>query len=329
MGGSTQPMFKREEDLDSITPDYVQEAPQKQLRRVLSSERLAGFEAPFHSKCAPAITPGVKWLNAFAALPADVRLIRENDPALHSFAELIFCYPSLYILFFQRIAHVLYKLRLFFLARLLSTLVRIVFGADVHPGATIYPGVFIDHALGVVIGESAVVGSGAIIYQNSTLGGTGNDTSLMRHPIVGEGTVVGAGAKVLGGIVVGRDCRVGAGSVVVKSVPHGCTVVGIPARVVRGPETGLCRKSRLHHELLPDVLLCLENRVSMMSKAIVELQQQVFTAEKRAAAAEAQITRVDSRWPSPPCSELLGGKLVGPIEAEKEAAADMACDTAE
>ncbi|WP_445251385.1 serine O-acetyltransferase [Microcoleus sp. D2_18a_D3] len=162
---------------------------------------------------------------------SDLQIIYERDPAARNWLEVLFCYPGLQALFLHRIAHWLYSAGLPFVPRLISQLSRFLTGIEIHPGATIGRGVFIDHGMGVVIGETAIVGDYAVIYQGATIGGTGKETGK-RHPTLGENVVVGAGAKVLGNIQIGNNVRIGAGSVVLRDVPSDCTVVGIPGRII-------------------------------------------------------------------------------------------------
>ena len=177
-----------------------------------------------------------------------IRTIFKEDPAAKSTLEILLCYPGLHAILIHRISHGLYKARLMVLARMLSHFARWVTGIEIHPGARIGRRVFIDHGLGVVIGETAEVGDDVLIYQAVTLGGTGHATGK-RHPTIENGVVIGAGAKVLGDIVVGSRSKIGAGSVVVKSVPEDSTVVGIPGKVVRSREEKRCV---LEHGNLPD-----------------------------------------------------------------------------
>ncbi|HEY9711028.1 MAG TPA: serine O-acetyltransferase, partial [Oculatellaceae cyanobacterium] len=158
----------------------------------------------------------------------DLRTIYERDPAARNWLEVLFCYPGVQALLFHRVTHWLYCIGIPFVPRLISHLTRFLTGIEIHPGAKIGKGVFIDHGLGVVIGETAIVGDYALIYQQVTLGGTGKETGK-RHPTLGENVVVGAGAKVLGNIQIGDNVRIGAGSVVLRDVPSNRTVVGIPA----------------------------------------------------------------------------------------------------
>lgn len=183
-----------------------------------------------------------------STLVSHIRAVFERDPAARSLLEVLLCYPGVHALILHRLAHRLYRARLFLPARLVSHLSRFLTGIEIHPGATIGRGVFIDHGLGVVIGETAVVGDNVTIYQGVTLGGTGKEKGK-RHPTVEPGCVLGVGAKILGNITVGRGSRIGAGAVVVKDVPPDCTVVGVPGRiVVRSGE----RVDPLEHGRLPD-----------------------------------------------------------------------------
>ena len=166
------------------------------------------------------------------------RVISAQDPAKPSLAEVLLCYPGPKALFLHRLAHGLYKRRLRLPARLLSQLGRFLTGIEIHPGASIGRNLFIDHGMGVVIGETAVIGDSVTMYHGVTLGSTGKETGK-RHPTVGDRVVIGAGAKLLGSITVGTGAKIGAGAVVIESVPTGATVVGYPARVVR-PRTLAC-----------------------------------------------------------------------------------------
>lgn len=161
-----------------------------------------------------------------------IAAIKREDPAAKSTLEILLCYPGLHAVLFHRVSHWLYQRRRYILARLVSQFARFVTGIEIHPGAKIGKRLFIDHGLGVVIGETAEVGDDVLLYQGVTLGGTGNEGGK-RHPTIGNRVVVGTGASVLGSIRLGDDVKVGAGAVVVHSVPNGSTVTGIPGRVVR------------------------------------------------------------------------------------------------
>ena len=172
----------------------------------------------------------------FKNLKYDIQIVLKNDPAARSAFEVLLLYPSIHALINHRIAHKLYKKKHFFLARLLSQIYRFFTGIEIHPGATIGKGLFIDHGMGVVIGETAEIGDDVLIYHGVTLGGTGKDTGK-RHPTVGNNVVIGCGAKVLGPINIGNNVKIGANSVVLKDVPDDSTTVGIPAvNKIKGKE---------------------------------------------------------------------------------------------
>lgn len=168
----------------------------------------------------------------FKRLRADINAAKKNDPAARSKFEIWLTYSGVHALSWHRTAAFFYRIKLRLIARILSQLAKFFTGIEIHPAAKIAPGVFIDHGAGVVIGETAEVGEGTVIYQGVTLGGTGKETGK-RHPTVGKNCVISAGAKVLGNITVGDCAKVGAGAVVLKDVPPHATVVGVPARVVR------------------------------------------------------------------------------------------------
>jgi len=188
-------------------------------------------------------------VNLFKLIKEDFATIKKNDPALHSPFELFFNYPGLWALFFYRIAHWFHKRGLRFIPRLISALGMFLTMIDIHPGATIGRRVFIDHGVGVVIGETAIIEDDVLIYQQVTLGGVSTSPGK-RHPTVQSGVVVGAGAKVLGNIVIGKDSKIGANSVVIKDVPPCATAVGIPARIVRCADEA---SQPLSHNQIPDV----------------------------------------------------------------------------
>ena len=172
-----------------------------------------------------------KLRNALNTVVSDFAIALERDPAAQNWLEVLLCYPGPQALTFYRIAHELHKFNISVLPRFLSHLARFLTGIEIHPGAEIGQQVFIDHGMGVVIGETAVIGDGCLIYQGVTLGGTGKETGK-RHPTLGCNVTVGAGAKILGNITIGSDVRVGAGAVVLKDVPPNSTVVGVPGRIV-------------------------------------------------------------------------------------------------
>ncbi|RAR60072.1 serine O-acetyltransferase [Paraburkholderia unamae] len=168
----------------------------------------------------------------FKRLREDIATIRERDPAARSAWEVLTCYPGLHALVLHRFAHACWRAKRRWLARYVSQLARFLTGIEIHPGATIGRRVFIDHGMGVVIGETAEVGDDCTIYQGVTLGGTSLTRGAKRHPTLGAGVIVGAGAKVLGGFTVGAGAKIGSNAVVVKPVPEGATAVGNPARIV-------------------------------------------------------------------------------------------------
>jgi len=184
------------------------------------------------------------------SLFSDIRLAKQRDPAARNGLEIFLTYPGLHAVWSHRIAHFLWRARLKLIARLASQFNRFVTGIEIHPAAVIGRRFFIDHGLGVVVGATSIVGDDVTLYQGVTLGGTGKEKGK-RHPTLEDRVVVAAGAKVLGNITIGHDSNVGAGAVVIKSVPPNSTVVGVPGRFVvhRGREIPT---TDLHHERLPD-----------------------------------------------------------------------------
>jgi serine O-acetyltransferase len=193
----------------------------------------------------------------------DIRAVRERDPAAKSTLEVLLCYPGLHALFCHRIAHFFYQRGLILFPRLISHFSRFITGIEIHPGAAIGESFFIDHGMGVVIGETTEIGSNVTLYQGVTLGGTGKEGGK-RHPTLEDNVVVGTGAKVLGPIVIGKNSRIGAGSVVLNSAPPNSTVVGIPARVVyyNGEKVS---SINLNHSDMPDPV----------AEALKNLQEQI------------------------------------------------------
>ena len=179
-----------------------------------------------------------------------IQAIKREDPAAKSSLEILLCYPGLHAVLFHRVSSWFYRRKNYVLARFVSSIARVLTGIEIHPGAKFGERLFIDHGFGVVIGETAEIGDDVLLYQGVTLGGTGNERGK-RHPTVGNRVVVGTGASVRGNIRLGDDVRVGAGAVVVHSVPDGCTVVGIPGRVVRGPDRKL---GTLEHGRVADTI---------------------------------------------------------------------------
>ena len=170
-------------------------------------------------------------MNFFARIKKDIRVIFERDPAAKSVLEVIFCYSGLHAVWMHRISHALFKRGWIVPARMISNFCRFLTGIEIHPGAVIGDGLFIDHGTGIVIGETAELGKNVTLYQGVTLGGTGKEQGK-RHPTIGNNVVIATGAKVLGSFKVGDHAKIGAGSVVLREVPPHATVVGIPGRVV-------------------------------------------------------------------------------------------------
>ena len=197
----------------------------------------------------------------------DARSIRDRDPAARSTAEVFLLYPGFHAVIYHRLTHWLYLHKRFFLARMISQFARTMTGVEIHPGATIGRGLFIDHGMGIVFGETTEIGDNCTIYHGVTLGGTGKDTGK-RHPTLGDNVLVGAGAKVLGPVYIGDNVRVGAGSVVLKNLPANATAVGVPAEVVRVGNIKCCPADDLDQQALPDItsqrISELEARLSRM-----------------------------------------------------------------
>ena len=170
-------------------------------------------------------------LDFFKNLYEDARNIKQKDPACRNIFEVILLYQGFHSILFHRLAHFLYKNKLFFFARLISQISRHLTGIEIHPGAKIGNRLFIDHGMGVVIGETATIGNDCIIYHNVTLGGTGK-SKYKRHPSIGNNVMIGCGAKILGGISIGSNVKVGANSVVLNDIPDNVTVVGMPGRII-------------------------------------------------------------------------------------------------
>ena len=173
----------------------------------------------------------------FESVRSDIQCILDRDPAARSTWEVITCYPGLHALVLHRLAHWFWTHGLLWLGRFTSHFSRWMTGIEIHPGAKVGRSVFIDHGMGVVIGETAEIGDGCTIYQGVTLGGTSLYKGAKRHPTLGRNVVVSAGAKVLGGFTVGDDARIGSNAVVIKPVPAGATAVGIPARIIQAEDT--------------------------------------------------------------------------------------------
>lgn len=214
-------------------------------------------------------------MGLFKEIHEDIKAVFDRDPAARSIIEVILCYPGLHAIINHRIAHFLYKHHLLLLARIVSQISRFFTGIEIHPGAVIGKGLFIDHGMGVVIGETTEVGDNCTLYQGVTLGGTGKDKGK-RHPTIGDNVVIGAGAKVLGPFKVGSNSKIGAGAVVLKEVPPFCTVVGVPGRAVRNLYGRVNPCNDLEHGKLPDPI---ENEICELRREIDELNKRVKELE--------------------------------------------------
>ncbi|MCM3042980.1 serine O-acetyltransferase [Paenibacillus motobuensis] len=208
----------------------------------------------------------------FKTIKSDIQAVFENDPAARSWFEVVFTYSGLHAIWSHRVAHFFYRHRWFTAARTVSQISRFFTGIEIHPGATIGKRLFIDHGMGVVIGETCEIGDDVVIYQGVTLGGSGKEKGK-RHPTIGSNVVIGSGAKVLGSFKVGDQANIGANSVVLKEVPPGSTVVGIPGKVVR--QDGK-RLDRLNHQLpdpMVDSMRAMQQEIEQLRDEIKALRQ--------------------------------------------------------
>ncbi len=212
----------------------------------------------------------------FKVLKQDIDTIFEQDPAARSYLEVILTYSGLHAIWSHRLAHGFYKRKFYFIARVISQISRFFTGIEIHPGARIGRGLFIDHGMGVVIGETCEIGDNVTLYQGVTLGGTGKEKGK-RHPTVLDGALIATGAKVLGSITVGECARIGAGSVVLKDVPPNSTVVGIPGRIVvqNGKKVEPTVKD-LNHSNMPDPVA---DRLKSLEAEIVRLKEEIKRGE--------------------------------------------------
>ncbi|HAP78933.1 MAG TPA: serine O-acetyltransferase [Ruminococcus sp.] len=215
----------------------------------------------------------------FKQLREDIAVIKAHDPAARSSFEILFTYSGLHAVRSYRKAHWFYKHKMYTIARIISQWSRFWTGIEIHPGATIGKSLFIDHGMGVVIGETAVIGDNCLIYQGVTLGGTGKDKGK-RHPTIGNNVLVGAGAKVLGPFTVGNNVKIAANAVVLKPLPDNCTAVGVPARVVRqdGKKVRHCVTDEIDQIHIPDPASL--DMCKMLSK-IESLEKKVQELEKK------------------------------------------------
>ena len=218
-------------------------------------------------------------MSVISRIKEEIAIIKARDPAMHSDWE-VFLYPSFRAIMNYRVSHKLYTKGHFFLARYLSQRSARRTGIEIHPGATIGRGLFIDHGHGVVIGETAIVGDNVTLYQGVTLGGTGKESGK-RHPTIGNNVMISAGAKVLGSFEIGDNCKIGAGSVVLSPVPSNCTVVGIPGRIVKRNNTS-CPSMELNQVDLPDPI----------KEELNELKTNKITMEERVQELEAMVQQL-------------------------------------
>jgi serine O-acetyltransferase len=215
-----------------------------------------------------------KIMSFFGRIREDIRTVVEKDPAARNGLEVLICYPGIWAQILHRPAHFLYNHNLKLLARIISQLARFFTGIEIHPGAKIGRRLFIDHGMGIVIGETTEIGDDCMLYQGVTLGGTGKDAGK-RHPTLGNRVMVSSGAKVLGPFTVGDDAKIGSGAVVLKEVPAGCTVVGVPGRIVKGPRPMTEEMDQVH---LPDPVT---REMEQLKKRIAKLEKMLNKYEER------------------------------------------------
>lgn len=210
----------------------------------------------------------------FKRMKEDMDVVFEQDPSARTYIEVLLTYSGLHAIWSHRIAHRFYKWKLYFIARAVSQFNRFLTGIEIHPGAVIGRRFFIDHGMGVVIGQTCEIGDNVTIFQGVTLGGTGHEKGK-RHPTIKDNALVATGAKVLGNITIGQNSKIGGGSVVLKDVPDNATVVGIPGRVVK--QDGKKISQKLDHHILPDPvsdrLKTLQAEIDALQKEVTELKE--------------------------------------------------------
>jgi len=228
-----------------------------------------------------------------ALIREDVATVLERDPAAKSRLEVFLCYSGLHAVWFYRINHWLWSHRFFLLARWLSQVARFLTGIEIHPGAKIGRRLFIDHGLGVVIGETAIVGNDVTLYQGVTLGGTGKEHGK-RHPTIEDEVVIGGGAKVLGNITVGRNCRIGAGSVVLRNVPENSTVVGVPGHIIfRNGERVVITDPKQINDPLSEALAAVATEVNKLRERVQQLEGSHLPSEPLSASLQRIMEDID------------------------------------
>jgi serine O-acetyltransferase len=209
-------------------------------------------------------------ISFFQSVREDIAAVFDRDPAACSYLEVLLCYPGLHAVWAHHFSHWMWRHNLCFLARFTSQVVRLFTGIEIHPGAEIGRRLFIDHGMGVVIGETAIVGDDVTVYQGVTLGGTGKEKGK-RHPTVGNSVSIGSGAKLLGNITIGENCRIGAGSVVLRSVPDNATVVGVPGHMVlRAGKRVVITDPKEISDPLSDVIIKLASEVHELREKFQE-----------------------------------------------------------
>lgn len=206
-------------------------------------------------------------MGIFKLIKNEIAIVKERDPAIHSAWEVLL-YPSFKVMLHYRLAHKLYEKKMYFLARYISQRAVRRTGIEIHPGAVIGEGLFIDHGTGVIIGETTIIGNNVTLYQGVTLGGTGKEHGK-RHPTIQDNVMISAGAKVLGSFTVGENSKIGAGSVVLAEVPPNCTVVGVPGRIVKRDNVALPRES-MDQVHLPDPVKEDINRLQSANEALTK-----------------------------------------------------------
>lgn len=244
-------------------------------RKIVSETRPACGKCCGTCVCLPESERPVSHPGLIARIHEDIQIVFAKDPAARSIIEVLTCYPGLHAIWMYRVAHVLWGRGFRFFARLLSHITRWLTGVEIHPGATIGRRVFIDHGMGVVIGETAEVGDDVLIYKGVVLGGISLE-KVKRHPTIGNGVILGTDAIVLGPIDVGCNAQIGSGSVVVKPVPSYATVVGVPGRVVKINGASCRLKPDLHHEQLPDMVV---DTIDHLTQRIVALEARLGDLE--------------------------------------------------
>src|SRR5277367_5499260 len=232
-------------------------------------------------------------LRFFSLIREDVASVMERDPAAKSRLEVFLCYAGLHAVWFYRINHWFWNHKFLLLGRWLSQVARWLTGIEIHPGAKIGRRLFIDHGMGVVIGETAVVGDNVTLYQGVTLGGTGKEHGK-RHPTIEDGVVVGDGAKILGNITVGRNCRIGAGSVVLRNVPENSTVVGVPGHIIfRNGERVVITDPKQINDPLSEALAAVATEVSRLRERVQQLEGSGLASEPLSASLQRIMEDID------------------------------------